>query len=130
MAASCRHTAYSLLPQDRNPDNQSAASENFKQISQAYEVLSDPKKKQIYDQYGEEGLQAEAQGGSAQGGYRYRRAEDIFSEVASCWTVTVTGSALPRLPPTTGLVAQQPVSCHAKHQPGTLSHSNLWASMG
>ena len=52
-------------------------------------MLSDPKKKQIYDQYGEEGLQAEAQGGSAQGGYRYRRAEDIFSEVATSWTVTV-----------------------------------------
>ena len=37
-----------MLLQDRNPDNQTVASENFKQISQAYDVLSYPKKKQIY----------------------------------------------------------------------------------
>jgi len=36
---------------DRNKDP--SANEKFKEINKAYEVLSDPKKKQIYDQYGE-----------------------------------------------------------------------------
>ena len=41
------------------------------------------KKKQIYDQYGEEGLQAQAQGGGGPG-FQYRRAEDLFAEVTPC----------------------------------------------
>mmetsp|Transcript_23798 Transcript_23798/g.29117 ORF Transcript_23798/g.29117 Transcript_23798/m.29117 type:complete len:328 (-) Transcript_23798:183-1166(-) len=41
---------------DRNPNNKEEAENKFKEISEAYDVLSDKKKRQIYDQYGEQGL--------------------------------------------------------------------------
>jgi len=40
---------------DKNPENQSEASEKFKKIGEAYEVLSDPVKRREYDQEYEEG---------------------------------------------------------------------------
>ena len=42
---------------DRNTDNKEQAEKEFKKITSAYTVLSDPNKKDIYDKFGEEGLQ-------------------------------------------------------------------------
>ncbi|KGN64263.1 dnaJ homolog subfamily B member 13 [Cucumis sativus] len=43
---------------DKNPSNKHEAEAKFKQISEAYDVLSDPQKRQIYDLYGEETLKS------------------------------------------------------------------------
>jgi molecular chaperone DnaJ len=56
---------------DKNPDNK-AAEDKFKEASEAYEVLSDDSKRQIYDQFGHRGL--EGSGHSGPSGF-----EDIFS---------------------------------------------------
>lgn len=41
---------------DKNPDNKTDAEAKFKKISEAYDVLSDPRRRVVYDQLGEEGL--------------------------------------------------------------------------
>ncbi|GFR47089.1 hypothetical protein Agub_g8659, partial [Astrephomene gubernaculifera] len=73
--------AYRKLALQYHPDKvtgseeeKKAASQKFADINHAYEVLSDPEKRKIYDQYGEDGLkqaQAREQGGG-------RGGHDIF----------------------------------------------------
>lgn len=61
---------------DKNPGNKEA-EDKFKEATEAYEVLSDDQKRQIYDQYGFAGLEGMGGGG---GGYShaYRDFGDIF----------------------------------------------------
>jgi molecular chaperone DnaJ len=56
---------------DRNKDNPSA-EEKFKEAAEAYEVLGDPEKRKIYDQYGHQGVR---QSGQARG---FGSFEEIF----------------------------------------------------
>ncbi|XP_074264459.1 uncharacterized protein LOC141586949 [Silene latifolia] len=79
---------------DKNPNNKKDAEAKFKQISEAYDVLSDPQKRAVYDQYGEEGLKGQvpppgaggfaggSDGGNGFTSFRFnsRSADDIFSE--------------------------------------------------
>jgi len=57
---------------DRNPDDQEAA-DKFKELSEAYEILSDDQKRQAYDNFGHQGVNS--QYSSAQG------AADAFSDI-------------------------------------------------
>lgn len=58
---------------DRNP-NDPEAEKKFKEAAQAYEVLSDPEKRQLYDRYGHQGLR-----GVSAHDFSQMDAEDIFS---------------------------------------------------
>jgi DnaJ-class molecular chaperone len=62
---------------DKNPDNKEEAEARFKEISEAYQVLSDEKKRQIYDTYGEEGLRGDGGMGGGEG-HGFNSPEDIF----------------------------------------------------
>ncbi|XP_006871350.1 PREDICTED: dnaJ homolog subfamily B member 6-like [Chrysochloris asiatica] len=69
---------------DKNPENKEEAERKFKQVAEAYEVLSDAKKRDIYDKYGKEGLNGGG-GGSHFGspfefGFTFRNPEDVFRE--------------------------------------------------
>lgn len=59
---------------DQNPDDKEAAEERFKKIGEAYSILSDPKKRKQYDQFGKAGLQNNGQGS----GFSSMDAQDIF----------------------------------------------------
>nr|XP_027202760.1 dnaJ homolog subfamily B member 1-like [Dermatophagoides pteronyssinus] len=76
----------------KDPKTKKQAEEMFKDISEAYDVLSDSEKKKIYDIYGEEGLKggisggAEGMSGGRVGNVRYTtytgvNPEELFSKI-------------------------------------------------
>lgn len=71
--------AYRKLARKYHPDvnKESDAEEKFKEVNEAYQILSDAQKRQTYDQFGHDGLDGSA--GFGQGGFSgFGGFEDIF----------------------------------------------------
>ncbi|TXR54359.1 molecular chaperone DnaJ [Reinekea thalattae] len=64
---------------DRNPGDEKAEA-SFKEVNEAYEVLSDAQKRQAYDQFGHAGVDGQAGGFGGQGGGS-GSFSDIFGDV-------------------------------------------------
>ncbi|ATX82364.1 molecular chaperone DnaJ [Mariprofundus ferrinatatus] len=69
---------------DRNPNDDKAA-ENFREVTEAYEVLTDESKRKRYDQYGHAGVDEQMQDfwgrGGAQDSHAFRDFGDMFGDV-------------------------------------------------
>ncbi|MGB7683101.1 MAG: molecular chaperone DnaJ [Candidatus Acidiferrales bacterium] len=66
---------------DRNPENKHEAEEQFRACTEAYSVLSDPQKRELYDRYGHAGVQ---QSGAGFGGFDasiFEDFHDIFGDL-------------------------------------------------
>lgn len=75
--------AYRKLALEWHPDrNKSAeAAKKFTKINQAFEVLSDPQKRQTYDRFGEAGVKQSQTPGQGQSSYTYSgNINDIFQQ--------------------------------------------------
>ncbi len=68
---------------DRNSGDSSDAEKNFKEAKEAYEALSDPRKRAAYDQFGHAGVDSSMGGGGGPGGFGGGGANfsDIFGDV-------------------------------------------------
>lgn len=62
--------AYRKLAHQHHPDKGGGNAEKFKEINEAYQVLSNPEKRQQYDQYGQTFEQAQRNGGQGYGGFQ------------------------------------------------------------
>lgn len=63
---------------DKNPGDK-AAEDKFKEATEAYEVIKDPQKRQVYDQYGHQGLQGGGFNGFSGGAYGFDLSDALRS---------------------------------------------------
>src|SRR5579884_639461 len=65
---------------DRNPDKKEEAEAKFRECTEAYSVLSDAQKRQIYDTYGHAGLSSAGAGGTQDFNTIFQDFHDIFGD--------------------------------------------------
>lgn len=65
---------------DKNQDDPETAKTKFQKIANAYETLSDPDKRRIYNQQGEEGVREHEQREGQGNGHEGMNHEDMFSQ--------------------------------------------------
>ncbi|XP_044084879.1 dnaJ homolog subfamily B member 7 [Neovison vison] len=69
---------------DKNPENKEEAERKFKEVAEAYAVLSNNEKRDIYDKYGQEGLNGRGRShfdDSFDYGFTFCKADDVFTEI-------------------------------------------------
>jgi len=66
---------------DRNKSSEATAK--FKEVNKAFEVLTDPKKKEMYDQYGESAFERGGFGGAGPQNYQYREGPFTYTYTTS-----------------------------------------------
>ena len=83
IAESFRNLSLKYHPKVCSPENSAKSEFHFQKLCEAYEVLSDPIKKEIYDIYGQEGLKNGIidKKGNIKGGYIYSgNGHEIFEK--------------------------------------------------
>ena len=76
--------AYRVLAKKYHPDSNPGdkeAEKKFKEASEAYSVLSDPQKRQQYDQFGHAAFEGGAGGAGGFGGFDFSDMGDIFGDI-------------------------------------------------
>lgn len=92
---------------DANPDNRKEAEEKFKEVGEAYEVLSNPQKRQMYDQFGSadgpQGFNGASGfdgfggfGGFGNGSYTYTTSGFGFNDVVDDFVSSIFGGGARR----------------------------------
>ena len=103
--------AYRNLAKKYHPDmnpNDKAAEKSFKEVNEAYEILSDPEKKSRYDSYGHAGIDPNINMGSdfggfgGSGGFGFGGIDDILSTFFGGFSGSASSSSTRRNAPLRG----------------------------
>ncbi len=111
---------------DKNPDNKEEAENRFKLVSEAYEVLSDPSKREIYDIHGKEGL---SNGGPRPSNFAHAGASfpfTVFTDPMDLFAQVFGNSIFDLFGP--GFTVQQPYHPTAAHQSAPRVHRSHTSS--
>lgn len=76
-----RRLAMKYHPDRNTGDKAAEAEKQFKEVKQAYEILSDAQKRAAYDQFGHAGVDPSMGGGGGPGGFGGGNFSDIFGDV-------------------------------------------------
>ena len=76
--AAALKSAYRKMAKQLHPDSETGCENKFKELNEAYSILSDPDKRAAYDRFGKAAFQ---NGGGGQGGDPFDMFNDVFGDV-------------------------------------------------